>query len=54
MLEHIEAVREIMEFSDKENEIRTMCEQSGIPKSLVDVAVSDPGKLDDLEKEAGG
>ena len=54
MLEHIEAIREIMEFSDKENEIRTMCEQSGLPKSLVDIAVSEPGKLDELEKEAGG
>jgi hypothetical protein len=54
MLEHIEAIREIMEFSDQEKEIRTMCEQSGLPKSLVDVAVSDPGKLDELEKEAGG
>ena len=54
MLEHIEAIREIMEFSDKENEIRTMCEQSGLPKSLVDIAVSDPAKLDELEKEAGG
>ncbi len=54
MLEHIEAVREIMEFSDQENEIRTMCEQSGLPKALVDVAVSDPDKLDALEKEAGG
>jgi hypothetical protein len=54
MLEHIEAIREIMEFSDQEKEIRTMCEQSGLPKSLVDVAVSDPNRLDDLEKEAGG
>ncbi len=54
MLEHIEAIREIMEFSDQEKEIRTMCEQSGLPKSLVDVAVSDPGKLDELEKAAGG
>jgi hypothetical protein len=54
MLEHIEAIREIMEFSDQEKEIRTMCEQSGLPKSLVDIAVSDPGKLDELEKEAGG
>jgi hypothetical protein len=26
MLEHIEAIREIMEFSDKEKEIRVMCE----------------------------
>jgi hypothetical protein len=54
MLEHIEAIREIMEFSDQEKEIRTMCEQSGLPKSLVDIAVSDPSRLDDLEKEAGG
>jgi hypothetical protein len=30
MLEHIEAIREIMEFSDKEKEIRVMCEQSSI------------------------
>ena len=54
MLEHIEAIREIMEFSDQEKEIRTMCEQSGLPKSLVDIAVSDPSRLDELEKEAGG
>jgi hypothetical protein len=54
MLEHIEAIREIMEFSDQEKEIRTMCEQSGLPKSLVDVAVTEPGRLDELEKEAGG
>ena len=54
ILEHIEAIREIMEFSDKENEIRTMCEQSSIPKALVDVAVSDPDKLDELEKQAQG
>ena len=54
MLGHIEAIREIMEFSDQEKEIRTMCEQSAIPKALVDIAVSDPAKLDELEKEAGG
>lgn len=54
LLEYIESVREIMEFSDKENEIRAMCEQSSIPKSVVDVAVSDPGKLDELEKQAEG
>jgi len=54
MLGHIEAIREIMEFSDQEKEIRTMCEQSGLPKALVDIAVSDPAKLDELEKEAGG
>ncbi|MEJ2727938.1 MAG: hypothetical protein P8185_05395 [Deltaproteobacteria bacterium] len=54
MLGHIEAIREIMEFSDQEKEIRVMCEQSSIPKSLVDIAVSEPEKLDELEKKAGG
>ena len=54
MLEYIEAIREIMEFSDKEKDIRVMCEQSAIPKSLVDIAVSEPGKLEELEKEAEG
>jgi hypothetical protein len=54
MLEHIEAIREIMEFSDQEKEIRVMCEQSSIPKSLVDIAVSEPDRLDALEKEAEG
>jgi hypothetical protein len=39
MLEHIEAIREIMEFSDK---------------CLVDIAVSEPERLDELEKEAEG
>jgi hypothetical protein len=54
MLEHIEAIREIMEFSDVEKEIRTMCEQSSIPKALVDIAVSEPDRLDELEKKAQG
>jgi len=54
MLEYIESIREIMEFSDVEKEIRVMCEQSSIPKSLVDIAVSDPDKLDELEKKAEG
>lgn len=54
MIDHIYAIREIMEFSDKENEIRTMCEQSSIPKCLVDIAVSEPNRLDELEKNAGG
>ena len=54
MLEYIESIREIMEFSDVEKEIRTMCEQSAIPKALVDIAVSDPDKLDELEKQAEG
>jgi len=54
MLEHIEAIREIMEFSDQEKEIRTMCEQSSIPIALVDIAVSEPDRLDALEKEAEG
>ena len=54
MLEHIEGIREIMEFSDQEKEIRIMCEQSSIPKALVDIAVSEPDRLDELEKEAQG
>ena len=54
MLDHIEAIREILEFSDKEKEIRVMCEQSSIPKVLVDIAVSEPDRLDELEKEAEG
>jgi hypothetical protein len=54
MLEHIEAIREIMEFSEEESEIRQMCEQSNLPKALVDIAVSDPAKLDELESAAGG
>ena len=54
MLSYIEGIREIMEFSDVEKDIRTMCEQSSIPKALVDIAISDPDKLDELEKKAGG
>ncbi|MDX2446609.1 MAG: hypothetical protein QNK29_05345 [Desulfobacterales bacterium] len=54
MLDYIESIREIMEFSDQEKEIRVMCEQSSIPKSLVDIAVSEPEKLDELEKTAEG
>ena len=54
MLEHIEAIREIMEFSDQEKEIRVMCEQSSIPQALVDIAVSEPDRLDELEKKAEG
>ena len=54
MLDHIEAIREIMEFSDQEKEIRIMCDQSSIPKALVDIAISEPDRLDELEKEAEG
>ncbi len=54
MIDYIDSIREIMEFSDQEKEIRTMCEQSAIPKALVDIAVSDPDKLDELEKKAEG
>jgi len=54
MLDYIESIREIMEFSDQEKEIRVMCEQSSIPKDLVDIAVSEPDKLDELEKKAEG
>jgi hypothetical protein len=54
MLEHIEAIREIMGFSDQEAEIRVMCEQSSVPKALVDIAVSEPDRLDELEAQAEG
>ncbi len=54
MLGYIESIREIMEFSEEEKEIRVMCEQSSIPKALVDIAVSDPDKLDQLEKDSEG
>ena len=54
MLAYIESIREIMEFSDQEKEIRVMCEQSSIPKALVDIAVSEPDKLDQLENDAQG
>ena len=54
MLEHIEAIREILDFSDKEAEIRTMCEQSSIPKDLIEIAVSEPDRLDELEEAAEG
>ena len=54
MLEYIEGIREILEFSDVEKDIRIMCEQSSIPKALVDIAISEPDKLDELEKGAGG
>jgi len=54
MLEYIESIREILEFSDVEAEIRTMCEQSNIPQALTDIAATDAGKLDELEAKAGG
>ena len=54
MLEHIEAIREIMEFSDDPAEITAMCEQSNLPKALVEVAVTDAAKLDELEAAAEG
>jgi hypothetical protein len=54
MLKYIEGIREILEFTDVEKDIRTMCGQSSIPNALVDIAISDPDKLDELEKAAGG
>ncbi|MBT8373017.1 MAG: hypothetical protein KJO34_18780 [Deltaproteobacteria bacterium] len=54
MLEYIESIREIMEFSEEEKDIRVMCDQSAIPKALVDIAVSEPDKLDELEKKVEG
>ena len=54
LLEYIEMVRDILDFSDVEKEIRFLGEQDSIPKSIVDIAVSEPDKLDELEKEAEG
>ena len=54
MLEHIEAIREIMEFSDDAGEITAMCEQSNLPKALIEIAVENPDKLDELEAAAEG
>ncbi len=54
MLEFIESIREILDFSDVEKEIRAMCAQSNIPNSLVDIAVSEPDRLDELEAKAEG
>lgn len=54
ILEYIESVREILEFTDQEKEIRVMSEQSAIPKAIVDVAVAGEDALDELEKKAGG
>jgi hypothetical protein len=54
MLEYIEGLREILDFADSEKDIRIMAEQSSIPKALIDIAVSDPDKLDELEKAAEG
>jgi hypothetical protein len=51
-LHHIESIRDILDLSDKESDIRKMCEQSKVPKCLVDIAVSDPDRLDALQEEA--
>ncbi|MEJ2245966.1 MAG: hypothetical protein P8Y80_07830 [Acidobacteriota bacterium] len=53
-LTHIEAIRDIMDLCDAENEIRQMCEQSNVPKCLIDIAISDMDRLDVLEEEAEG
>jgi len=53
-LTHIEAIRDIMDLCDQEAEIRQMCEQSNVPKCLIDIAISDPDRLDELEAEAEG
>ena len=53
-LTHIEAIRDILDLCDKEEDIRKMCEQSKVPKCLVDIAVADPDRLDELETEAEG
>ena len=43
-----------LELSFVEKDIRIMCKQRSIPKALVDIAVSDSDKLDELDKEAWG
>ncbi len=52
MLSYIEDIREIMEFSDDPAEIATMCEQSNIPKALIEIITENPDKLDELEAAA--
>ncbi len=54
ILEYTESIREIMEFTEKKNEIRVMSEQSSISKAIVDVAVAGRDELDKLEEKAGG
>ncbi len=54
ILEHIESIREILEFTEEEKEIRIMSEQSSIPKAIVDLAIAGEDALDELEKKAGG
>jgi hypothetical protein len=51
-LQHIESIRDIMDLCDKEDDIRKMCEQSKVPKCLVDIAISEPDRLDALQEEA--
>jgi hypothetical protein len=36
------------------SDIRGMCEQGAIPKALVDIAIAEPAKLDELERQAEG
>ncbi len=52
MLEYIETINDILDMTEVEAEVRQMCEQSSIPKCLIDVAVTDRGKLEELEKQA--
>lgn len=54
IVDYIDAIRDIMDFSDKPEEIRTMSEQSKIPKAIIDVAVEGADALDKLYEKAGG
>jgi hypothetical protein len=54
IVEYIDAIRDIMDFSDKPEEIRTMAEQSKIPKAIIDVAVAGADELDKLQAKAEG
>lgn len=54
IVDHIDAIRDIMEFSDNPDEIRKMAEQSKLPKAIIDVAVEGADKLDALYEKHGG
>jgi hypothetical protein len=54
IVDHIDAIRDIMEFSDNPDEIRKMAEQSKLPKAIIDVAVEGADALDKLYEKSGG
>ncbi len=54
LLDFLESIEEIMEFTEEEKELRQMCEQSSIPKCLVDIAVATPDKIEEMREAAEG